>query len=69
MIGFKNPPVKLILSVFFVSICFILLLYADSVVNKPLSEENVTISKTIDDPLMLIKIRACIKLKLEIVFQ
>ena len=63
MIGFKNPPVKLILSVFFVSICFILLLYADSVVNKPLSEENVTISKTIDDPLMLIKTKSMHKVK------
>ena len=63
MIGFKNPPVKLILSVFFVSICFILLLYADSVVNKPLSEENVTISKTIDDPLMLIKNKSMHKVK------
>ena len=63
MIGFKNPPVKLILSVFFVSICFILLLYADSVVNKPLSEENVTISKTIDDPLMLIKNKRMHKVK------
>ena len=63
MIGFKNPPVKLILSVFFVSICFILLLYDDSVVNKPLSEENVTISKTIDDPLMLIKNKSMHKVK------
>tara|TARA_B100001063_G_scaffold210619_1_gene208406 strand:+ start:25 stop:1269 length:1245 start_codon:yes stop_codon:yes gene_type:complete len=63
MIGFKNPPVKLILSVFFVSICFILLLYDDSVVNKPLSEENVTISKAIDDPLMLIKNKSMHKVK------
>ena len=42
MIGFKSPPIKLILSVFLVSICLILLLYADSVLNKHLPEEAVS---------------------------
>ena len=63
MIGFKSPPIKLILSVFLVSICLILLLYADSVLNKPLPEEDVTISKTIDDPIMLIKNKSIHKVK------
>ena len=63
MIGFKNPPIKLILSVFLVSICLILLLYADSVLNKPLPEEDITISKTIDDPIMLIKNKSIHKVK------
>ena len=63
MIGFKNPPIKLILSVFLVSICLILLLYADSVLNKPLSEEDITISKTIDNPIMLVKNKSMHKVK------
>ena len=63
MIGFKSPPIKLILSVFLVSICLILLLYADSVLNKPLPEEDITISKTIDDPIMLIKNKSIHKVK------
>ena len=63
MIGFKNPPIKLILSVFLVSICLILLLYADSVLNKPLSEEDITISKTIDSPIMLVKNKSMHKVK------
>ena len=63
MIGFKSPPIKLILSVFLVSICLILLLYADSVLNKPLPEEDIIISKTIDDPIMLIKNKSIHKVK------
>ena len=63
MIGFKSPPIKLILSVFLVSICLILLLYADSVLNKPLPEEDITISKTIDGPIMLIKNKSIHKVK------
>ena len=49
MIGFKNSPVKLVLSCFLISIIFILLIYTDSVLNKPLPIEDVTISKNFDE--------------------
>ena len=55
MIGFKNSPVKLVLSCFLISIIFILLIYTDSVLNKPLPIEDVTISKNFDEKLPKIK--------------
>ena len=55
MIGFKKVPTKLVLSVFFISIFFILLLYTDTVLNKPLPEEEIKITKNFDDPLPIIK--------------
>ena len=45
MIGFKKVPTKLVLSAFFISIFFILLLYTDTVLNKPLPEEEIKITK------------------------
>ena len=47
MIGFKKVPTKLVLSAFFVSIIFILLLYTDTVLNKPLPEEEINL---LEDP-------------------
>ena len=44
MIGFKKVPTKLVLSAFFISIIFILLLYTDTVLNKPLPEEEIKIT-------------------------
>ena len=55
MIGFKKVPTKLVLSAFFISIIFILLLYTDTVLNKPLPEEEIKITKNFDDPLPIIK--------------
>ena len=55
MIGFKNSPVKLVLSCFLISIIFILLIYTDSVLNKPLPIEDVTISENFDEKLPNIK--------------
>ena len=55
MIGFKNSPVKLVLSCFLISIIFILLIYTDSVLNKPLPIEDVTISENFDEKLPSIK--------------
>ena len=55
MIGFKNSPVKLVLSCFLISIIFILLIYTDSVLNKPLPIEDVTISENFDEKLPKIK--------------
>ena len=55
MIGFKNSPVKLVLSCFLISIIFILLIYTDSVLNKPLPIEDVTISENFDEKLPEIK--------------
>ena len=55
MIGFKKVPTKLVLSAFFISIFFILLLYSDTVLNKPLPEEEIKITKNFDDPLPIIK--------------
>ena len=55
MIGFKNSPVKLVLSCFLISITFILLIYTDSVLNKPLPIEDVTISENFDEKLPKIK--------------
>ena len=55
MIGFKKVPTKLVLSAFFISIFFILLLYTDTVLNKPLPEEEIKITKNFDDPLPIIK--------------
>ena len=55
MIGFKKVPTKLVLSAFFISIIFILLLYTDIVLNKPLPEEEIKITKNFDDPLPIIK--------------
>ena len=51
MIGFKKTPSKLVLSVFFISLIFVLLIYVDSVLNKPIPEEKITISMSLtEDP-------------------
>ena len=55
MIGFKSSPLKLVLSCFLISIIFILLIYTDSVLNKPLPIEDVTISENFDEKLPKIK--------------
>ena len=55
MIGFKSSPLKLVLSCFLISIIFILLIYTDSVLNKPLPIEDVTISENFDEKLPNIK--------------
>ena len=55
MIGFKSSPLKLVLSCFLISIIFILLIYTDSVLNKPLPIEDVTISENFDEKLPSIK--------------
>ena len=55
MIGFKKPPIKLVLACFFISIIFILLIYTDSELNKPLPIEDITISENFDEKLPVIK--------------
>ena len=55
MIGFKKPPIKLVLVCFFISIIFILLIYTDSELNKPLPIEDITISENFDEKLPVIK--------------
>ena len=54
MIGFKKTPIKLVLSIFFLSLLSILLIYVDTTSNNPLPIEEITISKNLDDELSLI---------------
>ena len=55
MIGFKKTPVKLVLTIFLISVVSILLIYVDYFNNKPLPIEKITISKDLDDGLAPIK--------------
>ena len=49
MIGFKKTPVKLVLTIFLISVVSILLIYVDYFSNKPLPIEEITISKDLND--------------------
>ena len=55
MIGFKKTPIKLVLSVFFISLISILLIYIDFTAEKPQKVEEITISKDLPSSLPLIK--------------
>ena len=55
MIGFKKSPTKIVLSLFFVSIIFIILLYVDSVINKPVPIEEISITKDFNKSLPKVK--------------
>ena len=55
MIGFKKTPIKLVLSVFFISLISILLIYIDFTAEKPQKVEEITISKDLPIGLPLIK--------------
>ena len=55
MIGFKKTPVKLVLTIFLISVVSILLIYVDYFNNKPLPIEKITISKDLDEGLAPIK--------------
>ncbi len=54
MIGFKKTPIKLILSIFFLSLLSILLIYIDTISNNPLPVEEITISENLNNQLSLI---------------
>ena len=54
MIGLKKTPIKLVLSIFFLSLLSILLIYVDTTSNNPLPIEEITISKNLNDELSLI---------------
>jgi len=54
MIGFKKTPIKLVLSIFFLSLLSILLIYIDAISNNPLPVEEITISENLDKELSLI---------------
>ena len=49
MIGFKKPPIKLIVSVFLISFVAIFLIYIDLENNKPLPIEEMTFSEDLSD--------------------
>ena len=55
MIGFKKTPVRLIGSIFLISIVSVLLIYFDSSTNNPLPEEEIIISQSLDSDLRKIK--------------
>ena len=55
MIGFKKTPVRLIGSIFLISIVSVLLIYFDSSTNNPLPEEEIIISQRLDSDLRKIK--------------
>ena len=63
MIGFKKTPIKLVLSVFFISLISILLIYIDFTAEKPQKVEEITISKDLPDSLPLIKNKQIHKVK------
>ena len=54
MIGFKKTPIKLVLSIFFLSLLSILLIYIDTISNNPLPVEEITISENLNNELSLI---------------
>tara|TARA_B100001063_G_scaffold213783_1_gene213589 strand:+ start:2810 stop:4054 length:1245 start_codon:yes stop_codon:yes gene_type:complete len=55
MIGFKKTPTKLVINVFLISLISILLIYIDFSANKPLPEEEITISKELSNNIPQIK--------------
>ena len=55
MIGFKKSPIKIVLGLFFISIIFIILLYVDSVINKPVPIEEISITKDFNKSLPKVK--------------
>ena len=55
MIGFKETPVRLVGSIFLISIVSILLIYVDSLTNEPMPEEEITISQKLDSALRKVK--------------
>ena len=55
MIGFKKPPIRIVLSLFFISIILILLIYVDSVLNKPAPIEEISIKKNFNNSLPMIE--------------
>lgn len=63
MIGFKKTPIKLVLSVFFISLISILLIYIDVTAEKPQKVEEITISKDLPNSLPLIKNKQIHKVK------
>ena len=63
MIGFKKTPIKLVLSIFFLSLLSILLIYIDTISNNPLPVEEITISENLNDELSLINTKQIHKVK------
>ena len=55
MIGFKKTPVKLVLSIFFISIFSVVLIYLDTLTDEPIPIEEITITENLDDNLPVIK--------------
>ena len=55
MIGFKKTPVKLVLSIFFISIVSVVLIYLDTLTDEPIPIEEITITENLDDDLPVIK--------------
>ena len=55
MIGFKKTPIRLVGSIFLISIVSILLIYIDSLTNGPIPEEEITISQKLDSALRKVK--------------
>ena len=55
MIGFKKTPVRLVLSIFFLSIASVMLIYLDSLTDKPIPIEEITITENLNDVLPVIK--------------
>jgi murein DD-endopeptidase MepM/ murein hydrolase activator NlpD len=55
MIGFKKSPIKIVLGLFFVSIIFIILLYVDYVINKPVPIEEISITEDFNKSLPKVK--------------
>ena len=55
MIGFKETPIRLVGSIFLISIVSILLIYIDSLTNEPIPEEEITITQKLDSALRKVK--------------
>ena len=55
MIGFKKTPVKLVLSIFLISIVSVVLIYLDTLTDEPIPIEEITITENLDDDLPVIK--------------
>ena len=55
MIGFKKTPVKLVLSIFFISIVSVVLIYLDTLTDEPIPIEEITITENLNDDLPVIK--------------
>ncbi len=55
MIGFKKTPIRLVLITFLMAVVSIILIYVDSLNNKPLAIEEITISRDLSEDLTPIK--------------